>query len=131
MAFGCTLVTPEQQAFSEQIVQAIVPAHDGQIGVLTDRAPLMAKLGVGELRLDLPGGQKRVYFVDGGIAQVRDNHLTILTDVAIPQGQLDAEQARAELAEALAIQPTDEQTTLDRDHRIARARAMEHMAAAR
>src|SRR3954471_15209303 len=52
MAFQCTIVTPEQQLLDESARQAIIPAHDGLIGVLTDRAPLLVKLGVGKLEVD-------------------------------------------------------------------------------
>jgi hypothetical protein len=82
MAFKCVVVTPEQQMFDETITQAIVPAHDGKIGILTDRAPLLVKLGAGELRLDLQGGQSRRFTIKGGIAQMKDNQLTILTSEA-------------------------------------------------
>ena len=47
MAFQCVIVTPEQQALDESVTQAILPAHDGLIGILTDRAPLLVKLGLG------------------------------------------------------------------------------------
>ena len=82
MAFKCVVVTPEQQMFDETITQAIVPAHDGKVGILTDRAPLLVKLGAGELRLDLPSGQSRRFTIKGGIAQMKDNLLTILTNEA-------------------------------------------------
>jgi F-type H+-transporting ATPase subunit epsilon len=82
MAFKCVVVTPEQQLFDETITQAIVPAHDGKVGILTDRAPLLVKLGAGELRLDLNGGQSRRFTIRGGLAQMKDNHLTILTNEA-------------------------------------------------
>ena len=38
MAFHVVIVTPEQQVLDESVSQAILPAHDGEIGVLTDRA---------------------------------------------------------------------------------------------
>ena len=44
MAFQCIIVTPEQQVLDESVTQAIIPAHDGLLGILTDRAPLLAKL---------------------------------------------------------------------------------------
>ena len=47
MSFQCTVVTPEQQVLDETVTQAILPAHDGQMGILTGRAPLLVKLGVG------------------------------------------------------------------------------------
>ena len=82
MAFRCVIVTPEQQTMDESVTQAILPAHDGQIGILTDRAPLLIKLGNGPLRVDLPDGQSRTYQIKGGIAQMKSNNLTVLTDEA-------------------------------------------------
>ena len=128
MAFQCTVVTPEQQAFDSSITQALLPAHDGLIGVLTGRAPLLVKLGAGPLRLDVAGGKSQYYFVDGGVAQMKDNRLTVVTAHAIAADEIDYEAARAEYAEATAIKPTDEKSAQDREHRLAAARAKQAMA---
>jgi len=82
MAFSCVVVTPEQQILDESLTQAIIPAVDGLLGILTHRAPLLAKLGKGPLQLDLASGQKRVFRIEGGVAQMKDNKLTILTTTA-------------------------------------------------
>lgn len=79
MAFECTVVTPEQQAFSNQVTQVILPAHDGKMGILTGRSPLLVKLAKGPLRLDPEKGPSVSLQIDGGIAQMKDNKLTILT----------------------------------------------------
>ena len=131
MAFQCVIVTPEQQVLDESCRQAIVPAHDGLIGILTDRAPLLAKLGLGKLEVDLAAGGRRVFLIDGGVAQMKDNHLTILTDAAWAPDELDATTARAEYAEAAARRATDEKTQQDRDRQMRRARMKETMAGAR
>jgi F-type H+-transporting ATPase subunit epsilon len=131
MSFQCVLVTPEQQVLDEQVAQAIVPAHDGQVGILTGRAPLLVKLGTGTLRVDLPGGGRRFFFVDGGVAQMKDDRLTILSTDAAPADQIDPEAARAELAEAQARQATDARTAQDREHQMARARAKQATVAAK
>jgi F-type H+-transporting ATPase subunit epsilon len=123
MAFQCIVVTPDHQVLDESIVQAIVPAHDGKVGILTDRAPLLVKLGLGEMRLDLPGGQNKRFFVEGGVAQMKDNKLTILTQEATPAAQIDPESARAELAEAQARHATDAAGVEQRNKAVARARA--------
>ena len=128
MAFQCVIVTPEQQAFDERITQAIVPAHDGQIGILTDRAPLLVKLGIGPLHLDLAAGQRRTLFIEGGIAQMKDNRLTIVTNEAIEPSAIDAETARAEFAEATAQRVTDQKSHDDRQRRLQRARVMQELA---
>jgi F-type H+-transporting ATPase subunit epsilon len=131
MSFQCTVVTPEQQVLDETVTQAILPAHDGQIGILTNRAPLLVKLGAGPLRVDVAGGQSRTYFIDGGIAQMKGNKLTVLTDEAMPASEIDTETARAEYAEALARVPTDDKTKKDRDRAMQRARAKQTLAGTR
>jgi F-type H+-transporting ATPase subunit epsilon len=128
MAFNCVVVTPEQQVLDQQVSQVVFPAHDGQIGILTDRAPLLAKIGVGELKLTPTSGPEKSFFVDGGIAQMKDNKLTVLTTEATPVEELDAETAQAELAEASARKITNEATAAEREHGLKRARAMADLA---
>ena len=132
MAFRCVVVTPEQQAMDESAVnEVILPAHDGLIGILTDRAPLLVKLGVGPLRVDLASGQSRTYFIDGGIAQMKSNNLTILTNEATLPEDIDAEAACGEYAAARARKPTDAKTIQQRDHEMARGREKQKLAAKR
>ena len=128
MAFQCVIVTPEAQVFDQQVTQAIVPAHDGLVGILTDRAPLLVKLGIGALQLDATQGGRKTLFVSGGIAQMKDNKLTIVTDDALEPRELDAETARAELAEATAQVTTDQKSFDDRQRRMQRARVMQELA---
>jgi F-type H+-transporting ATPase subunit epsilon len=129
MSFQVTVVTPDQQVLNETVSQVILPAHDGQIGILTGRAPLLVKLGQGPMQLDASGGKsQRVFYVEGGIAQMKDNRLTVLTQVAIPADDLKGETARAELAEATAQRITDEKSFDDRQRRMTRARVMQQLA---
>jgi F-type H+-transporting ATPase subunit epsilon len=134
MSFQVVVVTPEQQVLDETVTQAILPAHDGQIGILTDRAPLLVKLGQGPMQLDFASGGggsgkgQRVFYVEGGIAQMKDNRLTVLTQIAVPASEINAESARAELAEATAQRITDQKSFEDRQRRVNRARAMQQLA---
>ncbi len=110
-AFGCTLVTPEQQLFDEQIAYASVPGWDGLLGVAPERAPMLIKLGSGPLRLDLATGNSRWFFVAGGFAQMKNNQLTLVAQGAIEADQLDAAKVKTELQEAQALEAIgDEQT---------------------
>jgi F-type H+-transporting ATPase subunit epsilon len=128
MSFQCTIVTPEQQALDEKAEQVILPAHDGQIGILTDRAPILVKLGVGPLRVDSTGGKQRFFLVDGGVAQMKENKLTILTTIAVPSAEISADTARAEYAEAEAYKAPDAKAATDRQRRMERARAAQALA---
>ncbi len=129
MSFRCTIVTPEAPILDETVTQAVIPAHDGQIGILTDRAPLLTKIGVGTLKLTLPGNKTRAFLVEGGVAQMKDNKLVVLSDNAIPAEEVTADRARAELAEAEKIEATDDVTRARRDKAMRRARAMVELAA--
>ncbi|HXE52474.1 MAG TPA: ATP synthase F1 subunit epsilon, partial [Tepidisphaeraceae bacterium] len=131
MAFQCVVVTPEAQTLDAQATQAIVPAWDGQIGILAGRAPLLMKLGLGSLRIDLAGGQSRRFFIDGGIAQMKDNRLTILTNEAVPTEEIDVNAANADYATAEASAPTDAKAREERTHQLRRARMKQELAGAR
>jgi len=45
------LVTPETTIFDELLAALRFPLHDGQIGILPGRAPMIGRLGYGELKL--------------------------------------------------------------------------------
>ncbi|HEX8339821.1 MAG TPA: F0F1 ATP synthase subunit epsilon [Tepidisphaeraceae bacterium] len=82
MAFRCVIVTPESQVLDQSATQVILPAHDGQMGILTDRAPVLVKLGKGHLSIDIEGGRRQTFAVRGGVAQMKDNVLTVATTEA-------------------------------------------------
>lgn len=125
MAFQCTVATPEGLVFDQSVTQAVVPAHDGQVGILTDRAPVLMKLGAGELRLQQAAGKDLVLFVAGGVAQMKDNVLTLLTDEAVAPEKLDVEAARKAIAELTASSESlGEAALLTRQRKLDRAKAV-------
>jgi F-type H+-transporting ATPase subunit epsilon len=98
----CVVVTPEKAWLDKTAELVIVPLFDGELGVMTGRAPLIGRLGAGELRLKNGDAVERL-FVDAGFVQVRSNVVTILTEKAMKANDVTttaAEQARVE-AEAL------------------------------
>jgi F-type H+-transporting ATPase subunit epsilon len=100
----CVVVTPEKTLFDEWVDFVALPLFDGELGVLPGRAPLIGRLGFGELRTKVASDVRR-YFVDGGFAQVRNNVITVLTQRAIPASQIDGAAAAREL-EAIDKQRT-------------------------
>ncbi len=107
-SFTCRLITPVAHLLDDAVTYVQAPLWDGQAGVLPGRAPIMAKLGLGELRLDFLEGGSRSYLVEGGFAQMAGERLTILAELAIPVEELSESEARAELAEAEARTPADQ-----------------------
>ncbi|MEM8875652.1 MAG: ATP synthase F1 subunit epsilon [Planctomycetota bacterium] len=84
--FHCTVVTPEAQVFDEDVSSVVLPAHDGQMGVLALHAPMMVELGSGELTLSKASGGDTKLTIEGGFAQVQDNQLVVLADQATGDG---------------------------------------------
>ncbi len=82
MAFHCDIVTPDRETFSGEVKGVVLPAHDGLVGILTGRAPMLVRLGTGKLTADLTTGGQETYTISGGVAQMKDNKLTILTEKA-------------------------------------------------
>lgn len=78
----CTVITPEKQVLEAKATQVILPAHDGLVGILDHRAPLVCELGKGRLRIDLSEGGRTSIDVEGGFAQVLNNQVTVLTEQA-------------------------------------------------
>jgi F-type H+-transporting ATPase subunit epsilon len=117
------VLTPEQQLLNQMVNQAIIPAHDGLMGILTDRAPIMVRLGIGPLRVDFGDNNAKSYFlIEGGLAQMKDNTLTILTSKAIPASEIDAQAAENEYAAALATKATTPEEQQQRDKALEAAR---------
>ena len=100
------VVTPERPMYEGEVDAVVVPAHDGEVGILPRHARLLASLGVGELRASIPGGVGR-FFVEGGFVQVRDNRVTVLCDGAARLEDLDAAAAEAEAMRARAEHAPD------------------------
>lgn len=95
---------------------------DGLMGFLPGRAPILGKLGIGELKLEFAAGSKNAgsYFVDGGVLQMAENELTILAERATPVSELNAGDAEAQLAKA-----ENEQISLDDPNRDAKNKRRE------
>ena len=67
----------------------------------------MGRLGFGELKITV-GTSTRSYFVDGGFVQVKGDVVSLLTQRAIPAGQINVPDAEAELRSASECHPTSE-----------------------
>jgi F-type H+-transporting ATPase subunit epsilon len=99
----CVVVTPEKAVFDQHADFVALPMYDGELGVLPGRAPLIGRLGYGELRVQ-KGKETRSLYVDGGFVQVRSNVVTVLTARALTPEEIKPDAAQQALASALAAQ---------------------------
>jgi F-type H+-transporting ATPase subunit epsilon len=76
-----SVISPEAVLFEGETDAVVAPAFDGEIGILTGHAPLMALLGNGMLRL---GGSGQRFNVSGGFLQVINDDVRVVTEQATP-----------------------------------------------
>lgn len=121
-----TLVTPEGTPVDTDAASVILPAWDGQLGILPGHAPLLVKLGSGVIEIKPASGQPIRKFIAGGFAQVEANVLTVLTGEASELSSLDRAAAEAELAAAREERAHGDAAIEAKFERQERARAKLH-----
>ena len=109
--------------FDEPASALRFPLFDGQIGILPGRAPLVGRLGYGELKATTPSGEKS-FFIDGGFVQVKGAVVSILTARAIPTAEVKRSDAEEALKKAAALPGTSEQQAATKAREIERARRL-------
>ncbi|MFW5489262.1 MAG: F0F1 ATP synthase subunit epsilon [Desulfovibrio sp.] len=87
------IVTPDRQVLSEPVDYVGAPGIEGEFGVMANHIPFLSALGIGNLFYKL-GGRYHYVFVAGGFAEVSNNKVTILAEVAEHAAEIDVERAR-------------------------------------
>jgi F-type H+-transporting ATPase subunit epsilon len=118
MPLTLEIVTPERQAYSDEVDAVFCPGTEGEFGVLPHHAPLLSTLGVGELRIR-KGSDEEFFAIAGGFVQVRPDKVVVMAELADLASEIDlaaAEEARKEAERAL-------EQGFDEPADLARARA--------
>jgi len=76
------IYSPERELFDDQVREVTAPAAWGQIGILPDHAALVTTLDAGELSYKQDGRTGR-FQIGAGVAEVRDNVVTVLAESAV------------------------------------------------
>ena len=94
MPIHIELVTQEQKVFEEAEADiVIVPAVEGEMGVLPNHAPVLTTLTFGELVVRKGAAEER-FAVYGGVVDVRPDKVVVLADLAESSYALDLERAQ-------------------------------------
>lgn len=96
--FELELVSPERLLLSRPVEMVVIPAADGEMGILPGHAPAIVTLAGGVIRVTENGQVTESLFVPGGFAEITPDRLTILADEATPVSSL----SRAEAADRVA-----------------------------
>jgi F-type H+-transporting ATPase subunit epsilon len=93
------LLTPSKKLVDSEASEVCVPAYLGDMGVLPGHAPMVVQLGFGVLSY-VRGGERQFFAVESGVAEIRDNVVTVLADCAEPAASVDVDRARKALTRA-------------------------------
>jgi F-type H+-transporting ATPase subunit epsilon len=105
------IVSPDRLLLSQPVDMAVIPAAEGEMGVLPGHAPMIVLLQGGTITLHEGGRPTSQLYVSGGFAEVTPERCTVLADEAIPVAEVSRAQAETRLqaaqAELAGISNTD------------------------
>ena len=100
MPMQVELVSPERILFSGEADSVLCRTTAGDIAFLPGHAPFLGLLEIHPLTIRLTDGSDVVVAVHGGVVEVSDNRVIILSDEAELKSQIDVDQTRRDIQEA-------------------------------
>ena len=94
------IVTPEKRAYSGSARLVVVPGAEGDLGILPDHMPLMTQILPGEVQVTTEDGGELFLAVGEGFVEVTPDRVSVLTDMAIEEGEIDEKAVTDAIARA-------------------------------
>jgi F-type H+-transporting ATPase subunit epsilon len=95
MPIHVDIVSAEGAIYSGEAKMVFAPGRMGEIGIAPRHAPLLTDLKPGSVRVEEEGGAERFFYVTGGVLEVQPHLVTVLADSALHADQLDEDAALA------------------------------------
>ena len=111
MSLNVRVITPDKVIWDADADEIILPSSTGQLGILTDHAPLLTALDIGVMRLKSEGSWTSIVLMEG-FAEVEENKVTILCNGAEEGSAIDLATAQANLEKVTQL--VEEATTKKR-----------------
>jgi F-type H+-transporting ATPase subunit epsilon len=108
MSLNVRVITPDKIVWDATSEELILPSSTGQLGILTDHAPLLTALDIGVMRLKNGTDWTSIVLMEG-FAEIENNKVTILCNGAEEATSIDAVEAQANLEKITLL--VDEATT--------------------
>ncbi len=106
------IVSPDRLLLSQPVDMAVIPAAEGEMGVLPGHAPMIVLLQGGMITLHEGGRPTSRLYVSGGFAEITPERCTVLADEAVPVSEVSRQVAEARLAEADAAYTAADKTDI-------------------
>src|SRR5512134_3863160 len=106
MPIHVEVVTQEEKIFEEREADMVlVPAVEGEMGVLPHHAPVLTTMGFGELVIRKGNAEER-FVIYGGVVDVRPDKVVVLADLA--ESSFDLDDVKIEAARTSAAKLLEE-----------------------
>ena len=119
--FNLEIVNPEKSFLvKNNVTEVVLPAFEGEIGILKDHIPIISFLRPGIIRV-LIGSEEEDFYVEDGIVEFKDNSLSILTSTIFNLNDIDKNQISISISEAekeLEQNKDDDQKNFLLNHKI-------------
>ena len=119
--FNIEIVNPEKSFLSkENVTEVVVPAFEGEIGILKDHIPIISFLKPGIIKVFI-GSEEENYYVEDGIVEFKDNSLSILTSSIFNIKDIDKNNIGNSISEAeneLSKDEIDDQKRFILNHKV-------------
>ena len=111
--FKLEIVNPEKSFISkEDVTEVLVPAYEGDMGILKDHISIISFLKPGILKVFSKSGEDK-YYVEDGIIEFKDNTLSILTSSIFSLDKIDrsyVSQSLSDTEKLLSKEDLDDQS---------------------
>ena len=97
--FKIEIVNPEKSFLVEDITEVVVPAFEGEMGILKDHISIISFLKPGIIKILSKSGDES-YFIEDGIVEFKNNNLSILTSSILNLSDIDKSQLKELLNKA-------------------------------
>lgn len=94
-AFKLTILTPEKEFYTGEVIELITDSTQGRIGILGDHMPLVTPLRPSVTEITTGDGKKLKAFTSSGILEVKDNAVEFLCDACEWPEDIDATRAES------------------------------------
>jgi len=92
--FSVDFVTPQRIVYSQHVASFSAPGVMGSFQVLHNHAPLLAAIGVGEVKVRETSGKELYFATSGGFVEVRENRVVLLAETLEPAAKIEVERAK-------------------------------------
>lgn len=94
--FALEIRTPARELLEWQVSEVVLPAIDGEVGVLAHHEDFIGEMGTGTLKV-VRDGNDYWLMVSSGVFEVRNGKLSVLAEIAESDKEIDAELAGSSL----------------------------------